>query len=560
MKYKDYKPNWKIAKEASDTYRAQFKWGNPSYFKEPSEDFYVFLKQKLNLTDEDFIIPQKLGEAEIKLDIPCKLQETDINEFASIVGRVNTFTDDVSRISNAFGKSVLDIIKLRNQNVDSVADVVLAPSTEEQIEMILHYCNSHKISIYPVGGKTNTSEAFDCTSGGVCLDLKRNFNKIISFNEVDQTVTVMAGISGPYLEEVLNNACDYFEHVSGRYTCGHFPQSFEFSTVGGWVQTRGRGRASTYFGGIDDILLSAKYLTPKGAIDTSTCNRASGVPCLDEIMLGSHGQYGIVTQVTLKIRRFNPDTRSGFSYLFRDFENAIRCVKEIVQRENGLPAVMRLYDANNTDIIMSMSAIFDKGLVASVLEKLGNRRGERCVLVGFTEGSKGYSKMVKRLLARTCARYGGNSTTSYVVKKWEATSYNDAYMRDVLLDYGIVNDQLDCNVSWSNLYDVVDVAKTYINGFEHVTNIMHISNMSAHGCSIHFGFLGKFLTVEEYQFFQEGLLKTLMSTKALMVKNHSVGKNFTQTVKAYMSPAHIGLFGAIKKYFDPKNILNPNKK
>jgi len=113
--------------------------------------------------------------------------------------------------------------------------------------------------------------------GGVSLDMRKRFNKVLSFNETDQTVTVQAGISGPALEQALNNAVLRFG-AKCAYTCGHFPQSFEYSSVGGWVVTRGAGQNSTYYGTIADIVLSQRYATPAGVVRTSRYPREATAP------------------------------------------------------------------------------------------------------------------------------------------------------------------------------------------------------------------------------------------------------------------------------------------
>ena len=143
------------------------------------------------------------------------------------------------------------------------------------------------------------------------LDMRKRFNKVISFNETDQTITVQAGISGPKLEETLQNAPSLFG-AKRAYTCGHFPQSFEYSSVGGWTVTRGAGQNSTYYGTITDIVLSQKYATPIGRIVTSHYPREATGPNLNQIMMGSEGTFGVLTEVTLRVFRWMPENRKRF--------------------------------------------------------------------------------------------------------------------------------------------------------------------------------------------------------------------------------------------------------
>ena len=146
------------------------------------------------------------------------------------------------------------------------------PDTKQQIEQIVALCAEKKIPLYVYGGGSSVTRGVECMKGGISLDMRLRFNKVVSFNEVDQTITVEAGMSGPKLEQTLNDA----PHTLGAkraYTCGHFPQSFEYSSVGGWVVTRGAGQNSTYYGCISDIVLGQEYATPVGNI--AICRRPS---------------------------------------------------------------------------------------------------------------------------------------------------------------------------------------------------------------------------------------------------------------------------------------------
>ena len=162
-------------------------------------------------------------------------------------------------------------------------DIVLYPSESEQIVKTVAYCAEHKIPLYVYGGGSSVTRGVEPVKGGVSLDMRRKFNKVLYFNEVDQTITVQAGLSGPDYENHLNNAVEEFG-AKRAYTCGHFPQSFEYSSVGGWVVTRGSGQNSTYYGCAKDLVVSQKYATPRGEIVTSHYPREATGPNLNEIM------------------------------------------------------------------------------------------------------------------------------------------------------------------------------------------------------------------------------------------------------------------------------------
>jgi alkyldihydroxyacetonephosphate synthase len=210
-----------------------------------------------------------------------------------------------------------------------------------------------------------------------------NFNKVISFNETDQTITVEAGMSGPKLEGILNDAVKLFG-AQRAYTCGHFPQSFEYSVVGGWVVTRGAGQNSTYYGKIEDIVLGQTYVTPVGIIRTDSYPAKATGPSIDQIMMGSEGAFGILTHVTLKIFRYAPKNHFRFSFMFKDWESAREAAREIMQAECGKPSVFRLSDPEETDVVMKLYGVEDTP-INKLLKWWGYEKNKRCLLLGFTD-------------------------------------------------------------------------------------------------------------------------------------------------------------------------------
>ncbi|MEN6340493.1 MAG: FAD-binding oxidoreductase, partial [Clostridiaceae bacterium] len=320
--YKGFEPNWVRGEFPKDSYRSIFKWGDLLEIKPPRESLYRMMKQKFGLTDDDFkAYTEDVGFDQVAFDLPIHLKERDLDAFRAIVGSEFVRTDDYARLSVAYGKTMYDILRLRNKIVENVPDAVLYPDTKAQIEQIVAYCAEHKIPVYVYGGGSSVTRGVECMKGGVSLDMRLRFNKVIDFNEIDQTITVEAGMSGPKLEETLNNAVKLFG-AKRAYTCGHFPQSFEYSSVGGWVVTRGAGQNSTYYGCISDIVLAQEYATPIGVLKTDRYPRKATGSDLGQILMGGEGTYGVLTHVTLKVFRHMPETIKRFSYMFKDWETA----------------------------------------------------------------------------------------------------------------------------------------------------------------------------------------------------------------------------------------------
>ncbi len=389
--YKEFEPKWFDDDYSDKSYRSIFKWGEKRQIKAPRESLYKMIKDVFELTDDDFKgYTEDLGLDEVDFDIPVKLEEKHITKFREICGDEFVRTDNYARLSVAYGKTMYDIMRLRNKIVENVPDVVAYPDTKEQVEQIVAYCQQEKIPVYVYGGGSSVTRGVECMKGGISLDMRLRFDKVIEFNEKDQTITVQAGMSGPQLEKVLNNAVELFG-AKRAYTCGHFPQSFEYSSVGGWVVTRGAGQNSTYYGCISDIVIAQEYATPIGPIKTDTYPRKACGPDLDQIMMGSEGTFGVLTHVTLKIFRHTPETVKRFSYMFKDWETAQAAAKEIMQSEAGYPSVFRLSDPEETNIMLHMYNVIDSP-VRHLFKLKGFEEGKMCLFLAFTNGEKGFSK------------------------------------------------------------------------------------------------------------------------------------------------------------------------
>ncbi|MEG2158871.1 MAG: FAD-binding oxidoreductase, partial [Clostridia bacterium] len=320
-KQEEFYPEWYTETPPEKSYRSIFKWGDPNFNKAPKKRLYKVMKQIFNMTDEDFRSYQKLGLEEVKFDSPCKLSTQQVEALTAIVGKENVACDDYSRLSVAYGKTMFDLLRLRSKIVENIPDIVLYPENKEQIKQIVAYVSKEKIALYVYGGGSSVTRGVECMKGGVSLDMRRNFNKVISFDEMNQTITVQAGMSGPKLEETLNNAEKLFG-AKRAYTCGHFPQSFEYSSVGGWTVTRGAGQNSTYYGKIEDIVIAQEYETPAGEIVTQPFPARATGPDINQIMMGSEGAFGVLTHVTLKVFRYMPENHYKFSFMFHTWADA----------------------------------------------------------------------------------------------------------------------------------------------------------------------------------------------------------------------------------------------
>ena len=555
MSRKDsFTPRWFEGALPERSYRSAFKWGAPDAFKHPNVRLYALIKEVLNLDDDYFREPQKLGLEEVTADAPSSLTSKQRGFFRELLGNENVSDDVYDRLRASYGKTMLDALRLRDQQVENLPDLVLHPRHRDDVEGIVRYCHEQEIPLYTYGAGSSVTRGTECVKGGVSIRLGTHMNRILSLNPVNQTVTVEPGILGPALERALNEAPQHFG-APHAYTCGHFPQSFEFSSVGGWVVTRGAGQNSTYYGRAEDLVLSQEYVTPVGTIETIDVPAYATGPNLDQMMIGSEGAYGILVAVTLKIFRYQPKNTRRFSFIFPDWPRATAAVREIMQAEFGFPSVFRLSDPEETDVAFKLYGV--EGTLIDLLVTLrGFKKGERCLMLGTADGDAAYTSMVKRRVRQVCRAHGGMYTTGFITKKWEQGRFADPYIREDLHDYGILIDTLECATNWDALLQVYQQVRAYLKSRPRTVGMTHMSHCYPQGANLYFIFMAK-MGHEEFVEFHRGLLDAIQASGATMSHHHGIGKLTAPWLEGQIGRNELEVLRALKRHFDPKNVLNP---
>lgn len=550
----EFIPKWVTEEAKPNSYRSISRWGDPKFVKYPKLALYKYMKEIFNMTDADFDhYHNDLGFDEVDIKIELKLPKIDIENLSKIVGLKNSSTKEYDRLSVMYGKTLYDVMRIREHRYESVPDLVLYPSESKEIEEIVAYCQNKHIPLYVYGGGSSVTRGVEPVLGGVSLDMRRNFNKVISFNETDQTITVQTGMSGPQLESHLNNAISEFS-AKRAYTCGHFPQSFEYSSVGGWVVTRGAGQNSTYYGVISDIVLSQKYATPIGNIQTSHFPREATGPNLNQIMMGSEGTFGVLTEVTLKVFRYMPENRKRYSYMFKTWEDAMNAAREMMQNESGYSSVFRVSDAEETDMMLHLYNV-DESPLRFFLK--GFEPMKRSLMIGFTDGEIGYSKNVRRNIAKIARKYHARSLTGLVCKSWEKGRFNDPYLRDTLLDFGIATDTLECTVNWSNMAEVHKSVREICHNRPNTVVTTHLSHAYPQGANLYFIFITHVEKADEFKEYHTSILDAIQRSGAAISHHHGIGKMFAPWLEGYIGEKEYGVFKVLKDYFDKDYIMNP---
>lgn len=550
-----YSHIWRSTPPIEGSYRSIFKWGAPEAYKHPNDKLFIELMETFNLDESDFKEPVTTGDEIVSFSSPVKLKKGDITAIEKIAGKNNVSIEDYDRLKYSTGKTIEESIILRKGKVDRVTDLVVHPENKKAVKEIVTLCNSKKIPIYVYGGGSSVNFGLRPSKGGVTLVLNTHMNKVIEVNELNQTVTVEAGIMGPALEDALNRAPEIFK-TKLPYTCGHFPQSFEFSSAGGWVSTLGSGQASSYYGDAYDLVLSQEYITPSGSFKTIAYPATATGPKVNDIMKGSEGTFGVLVELTLKIFRHMPENKQRFGFIFPTFEDAINAGREITQGEFGMPAVFRISDEEETHIGLKLYGI-DGTILDKAMQLRGFKPMQRSLFLGSCEGEKTFARNIKKQVKKICRKNGGMYITGLPTKMWEPGRYQDPYLREDLQDYGVLIDTLETSVTWENLHKIHKEVREFVKARPQTICMTHGSHFYPQGTNLYFIYIMKEKDLKDYTDFQAGILDAINKSGGSLSHHHGVGKMIGPWMEDHLGKEQMDVLRALKNHFDPNNIMNP---
>ena len=554
FKGKGIRPEWSETPPPENSYRSIFKYGDPGKFKHPNHQWVTMLRDEIGMTDQDFKCKSHEGRHPVDLKRDLTLSSEHIDILGNIVGPDNVTTDLYQRVKYAYGKTTEEMMELARGHVREISDLVVHPRHKEDVRGIVEYCNTAHIPIYVFSGGSSVTFGLRPVEPGITLVLATHMNRLLELNEINQTAKVQPGMLGPAYETALNLAPERIM-AKRRYTCGHFPQSFEHSTVGGWVVTLGSGQASTYYGDAADMVLSQEYVTPSGSFRTLGYPAAATGPKVNDIMKGSEGTFGVLVEITMKVFRYHPENRRYFSFMFPTWHRAVDSAREMAQGEFGRPAVYRISDPEETDRGLKLYGI--PRPVDMFLKKRGFKPMQRCLCLGTVEGDRDYTRMVKRKIRTVSKTRGAFYLGGYGARKWEKTRYTEPYMREDLNDYGITIDTLETSVPWDRLHDLHQGVRRHIKGRSRTICMTHASHFYPTGTNLYFIFMGRFEDVDEYRQFHSGIIDQIQEHGGSLSHHHGVGRMMAPWMAAHLGKEQMDVLKALKMHFDPNHIMNP---
>ncbi|MCB9612000.1 MAG: FAD-binding oxidoreductase [Sandaracinus sp.] len=488
---------------------------------------------------------------------PSKLDEGSLGKLRDVC---SVATDDLERAAHALGRSYPDLIRLRRGDLTSAPDAVAFPGSHDETLALVKLCAAEGLAAVPFGGGSSVVGGVEAKAGQgqrgvVTIDTTR-MARLIDLDPVSRTATFEAGVWGPDLEEQLQRR---------GYTLGHFPQSFEFSTLGGWIAARGAGQNSNRYGAAAEWLVAARVATPSGEWRTLPFPHSAAGPNLNELIVGSEGVLGVITEATFKIHPV-PEARDYRAYLFKSFEAGAAAIRRMVQAEVPV-AMLRLSDGDESHFFGALQGLrHPPGKAMEVAEKglaaLGYGPG-RCVLMVGLEGDPAHVRSSLAATTLACTREGGLPVGAGPGKAWLKARFAMPYLRDPMLDRGIGVDTLETSTTWSNiprLYEAVRKAISSKLGPGAV--LTHISHSYEDGASLYFTFffardLGDELG--QWRMLKKAASDAISENGGTISHHHGVGQDHAPWMSKEKGVLALDMIAAAKKELDPEGVLNPGK-
>jgi len=489
-----------------------------------------------------------------------RLSATQSERLGQIVPTERVKTDDYERAFHARGQSYLDLLQLRAGNIDTAPDAVVYPNSSEEVAGVVRFCHEENVALIPFGGGSSvvggvTAVSGDGQSALITLDMTL-MDEVLEIDGQALTARVQAGIYGPKLEADL---------AKQGYTLGHYPQSFEFSTLGGWIAHRGAGQQSNKYGKAEKWFVAATLATPQGIWSSENFPASAAGPQLGSLIVGSEGTLGVITEAVVKIQPA-PEKKDYRGYVFGTFEAGLKTVREVVQA--GIPvAMLRLSDADETQFL---SALRGGGSTS-----MGEMR--LCVLLVGHEGTEAAVDAAVSQSQSIAANNQGMHLGEDPGQGWYKGRFSGPYLRDPLLDRGLAVETLETSTGWSNIEHLHAAVTDTLTGAlkEHaapgvgsqpdtVSSLVmaHLSHSYSDGASLYFTFVfprDLSREIEQFRNVKAAACEALLAGGGTISHHHGVGLDHAGYLEREKGALGVQVLRSIKAQIDPGGILNPGK-
>lgn len=472
---------------------------------------------------------------------PSALAADALADLVAVVGAEHVLTDDATRRLRTRGKSTPDLLLARAGDLSDAPDAVVRPADHDEVAALLAVAVRHHLAVVPFGGGTAVNGGLvarrEGHTGVVSLDLVR-LKRLLAVDPVSMTATLEAGLRGPEAEALL---------ARHGMTIGHFPQSFEYATLGGFAATRSSGQSSAGYGRFDSLVVKLTVATPVGTLALGHAPASAAGPDLRQLMLGSEGAFGVITSLTLRVRH-RPELAAYDAWGWPSFSAGSAAVRTLAQ-EGLLPTVVRLSDETETALNLADPAA------------IGSAASTGCLMVTTVEGDPETVPVRRAAVAAVLTRLGGTPLGEGPARSWAEGRFRAPYLRDSLLDVGILVETLETAGFWSQLEPLHDAVKaaleTHLPGPTMV--LCHVSHTYETGASLYFTVAtaeGE-TPVETWRAAKAAATDAMVAAGGTITHHHAVGTDHRPWLEAEIGPVGVTVLRAVKQALDPTGILNP---
>jgi alkyldihydroxyacetonephosphate synthase len=526
-------------------------WGDPGTLPELDRVALDALAERIGAL-EPSRRPQ--GPGEVRLPAAEALPRSVV----AAVGEERVFTGAEDRVRHATGRGYADLARLRLGRLEAAPDAVLLPADPAQLRRVLEACADQGVAVVPFGGGTSVVGGVEPLRGAhdrlVSLDLAGL--RAVEVDRRSLTATLGAGLRGPEAEAALNRQ---------GLVLGHYPQSFEYATIGGFAATRSAGQASSGYGRFDSLVSSVRLLSPAGELRTLATPHTAAGPALRELIVGSEGTLGVIPDVTVRVRP-QPTVRRYEAWIAESFEAGAEIARALAQGP-GLPEILRVSDEEETWVSLSLSG--PRGTAARGLDAylgLRRRRGGALMIVGFEGDGESVARrraQTVRELRRGGAAYLGRSAG----RSWEHGRYQAPYLRDTLMGMGAMVETLETSHTWSRLGGLHTAVGAAIRdslaaGGTPGLAFCHLSHAYPDGASLYFTFIARARRGEEVEQWREvkrAASEAIVAAGGTITHHHAVGRDHAPYMEAEIGRTGLDVLRAVKAELDPTGIMNPEK-